>query len=82
MDSTRRGILISGLGAILPISLPTSIAAATSVTVKERRQAFNDAWRFFKEKPRAPNSRPSTIPGGRNFACRTIGRSKDRSIRS
>jgi beta-galactosidase len=48
MDSTRRGILISGLGAILPISLPTSIAAATAVSVKERRQAFNDAWRFFK----------------------------------
>ncbi len=48
MDSTRRGILISGLGAVLPISLPTSIAAATAVAVKERRQAFNDAWRFFK----------------------------------
>jgi beta-galactosidase len=48
MESTRRGILLSGLGAILPLSLTPAAEAATAVHTGERRQAFNDGWRFFK----------------------------------
>ncbi len=49
MESTRRGILISGLSALLPIKLLPSAEAATAVPAGgERRRAFNDGWRFFK----------------------------------
>ena len=44
MESTRRGILISGLSALLPIRLLPAAAPADG----ERRQPFNDGWRFFK----------------------------------
>ena len=44
MESTRRGILISGLSALLPIRLLPAAVPADG----ERRQPFNDGWRFFK----------------------------------
>jgi beta-galactosidase len=48
METTRRGILLSGLGAVLPLSLTPSARAATAVPDDEiRRRPFNDAWRFF-----------------------------------
>ena len=55
METTRRGILLSGLGAVLPLSLTPSVRAATAVEDDGvRRRPFNDAWRFFKgEAPAA-----------------------------
>ena len=44
MESTRRGILISGLSALLPIRLWPAAVPADG----ERRRPFNDGWRFFK----------------------------------